>query len=78
MWTIFKLLNLLQYCFCFVFWFFDCEACGSIVPPPGFESAPPTLEGKVLTTGQQGKSITHILIHYSRSEMAPSCFWLLL
>ena len=23
-----SLLNLLQYCFCFMFWFFGCEACG--------------------------------------------------
>ena len=25
-----SLLNLLQYCFCFVFWFFGHEACGTL------------------------------------------------
>ena len=27
-----SLLNLLQYCFCFMFWFFDCEACEILAP----------------------------------------------
>ena len=28
-----SLLNLLQYCFCSVFWFFGCEACGNLSSP---------------------------------------------
>ena len=33
MWTIFKsLLNLLQYCFCIMFWFFGRKACGILAP----------------------------------------------
>ena len=41
----------LQYCggFC-------CEACGFLALWLGIELAPPTLEGKVLTTGLPGKS----------------------
>ena len=58
MWTVFlkSLLNLLQYCFCFMFWVFGCEACGILAPQPGNEPTPPALEGEVLTTGSPGKS----------------------
>ena len=31
--------------------------CGILVPRPGLEPSPPALEGEVLTTGQQGKSL---------------------
>ena len=51
-----SLLNLLQYCFCFKFWFFGYEACGILAPPSGIEPAPPAQEGEVLTTGLPGKS----------------------
>ena len=55
---IFKsLLNLLQHCFCFMFWFFGPEACGILVPWPGIKHSLPALEGKVLTTGPPGKSL---------------------
>ena len=50
MWTIFKfLLNLLQYCFCYVFWFFGCMACGILASWPGIKPAPPASKGEVLT-----------------------------
>ena len=52
-----SLLNLLQYCFCFMFWFFGCEACGILAPQPGIKLTPPALEGEVLTTGPPGKSL---------------------
>ena len=52
-----SLLNLLQYCFCFMFWFFGPEAYGILAPQPGIEPAPPALEGEVLTTGPPGKSL---------------------
>ena len=56
-WTTVKsLLNLLQYCFCFTFWFFGPEACGILAPRPGIEPASSALEGEVLTTGPPGKS----------------------
>ena len=58
MWTILKsLLNLLQYCFSFMFWFFGPGACGILAPRPGIELASPALEGEVLTTGQPGKPV---------------------
>ena len=62
-WTIFlkSLLNFLQYYFCFMFWFFGHEACGTFAPRPGIEPAPPALEGEVLTTGLPAKS-QHSLI----------------
>ena len=50
------LLSLLQYCSCFMFWFFGRQACGISAPRPGMEPAPPALEGEVLTTGPPGKS----------------------
>ena len=57
MWTIFKVfMNLLQYCFCFMFWFFGLEACGILAPTPGMEPTPPALEGEVFTTGPPGKT----------------------
>ena len=52
-----SLLNLLRYCFCFMFWFFGCEACGILAPWQGIEPAPPALEGEVLTTEPAGKSL---------------------
>ena len=67
LWTVFKsLLNLLQpkHCFCFMFCFFDHEACGILAHWPGIEPAPPALKGKVLTTGlkQPGKSYSKGLL----------------
>ena len=57
MWTILKpLLNLLQYCFCFMFWSFGHEACRIMATPRGMEPVLPALEGEVLTTGPPGKS----------------------
>ena len=47
------LLNLLQYCFGFMF--FDCKAGGILAPRPGIKPTSPALEGKVLTTGPPGK-----------------------
>ena len=48
---------MLQYYFCFMFWFVDYEACGVLAPRPGIESSPPALEDHVLTTGLLGKFI---------------------
>ena len=45
-----SLLNLLQYCFCFMFCFFGHEPCGILVPQPGIKPTPLGLEGKVLST----------------------------
>ena len=40
-----SLLNLLQYCFCFMFWFFGHKAQGTLPPQPGIKSAFLALEG---------------------------------
>ena len=56
-------LNLLQYCFCFMFWFFGLEAGGILAPQPGIEPTPPTLEGKVLNIGTPGKSLQMAFNH---------------
>ena len=50
-------LNLLQYYFCFMFWFFGHEAYGILTPQPGMEPTPPALEGEALTTGPPGRSL---------------------
>ena len=42
------------------FWCFGRETCGILAPRPGIETAPPALEGKVLTTGPPGKSLSNI------------------
>ena len=50
--------NLFQGCGCLqsTFISFGHKACGILVPQPGMEPTPPTLESKVLTTGLPGKS----------------------
>ena len=61
-----SLLNLLQYCFCLMFWPFGHEACGILASQLGIEPAPlpsipptpgPTPEDEVLTTRLPGKSL---------------------
>ena len=42
-----SLFNLLQYCFCFMFWVFGFEACGILVPWPGIGPTPPALKGSL-------------------------------
>ena len=42
-------LNLLEYFFSVAF--FGHDACGILISPSGIQPAPPSLEGKVLTTG---------------------------
>ena len=51
-----SLLNLLQCCFCFMFWFLGQKACGILAAWPWMEPTTPALEGKVLSTGPRGKS----------------------
>ena len=51
-----SLLNLLQYCFCFMFCFFGPKACGILAAHPGIELSPRAWEGEVLTTRWPGKS----------------------
>ena len=81
-----SLLNLLQHCFCFMFWFFGRKACGILALWPGIRSAPCPLEGKVSTTGPAGKSpwcferwvICSHSIHlyvYSLFHLPTQCEW---
>ena len=42
-----SLLNLFQYCFCFMLWVLGCEAYGILAPQPGIKPIPPTLEGSL-------------------------------
>ena len=53
---------MIQYYFCFMFWFFDLEACGIFISPTGDRTH--TLHGKVkaLTTGQPGKSLKNYFL----------------
>ena len=81
-----SLLNLLQYCFCFKFWFFGHEACRILAPRPRIEPTSPALEGKILTSGSPGKSgsplrlilellfwkCSQILIHAETAVFFPS------
>ena len=52
----FKVFNLLQYCFCFMFWFFDHEACGILAPPARNRTLTSCIGRWTLTTGPPGKS----------------------
>ena len=51
------LLNLLQYCFCFLVCccFFNPNACGMLSPRPATKLAAPALESELLTTGPPGE-----------------------
>ena len=51
------LLNLLQYYFSFIAWFFGSEACGILAPQPGIKTTPPAFKGKVSITGPPGKPV---------------------
>ena len=53
MWTILKAFieNLLQYCFCLMFWFFGHEVCPILAPQPGIDPALPALDSEILMTG---------------------------
>ena len=44
-----------------MFLVFGHQACGILAPQLGIKPAPPALEGKVLTTGPAGKSLTSLL-----------------
>ena len=44
---------MLQYCFCFMFWFFSCKACGILAPQPGIKPVPPPLDCKVHWTARE-------------------------
>ena len=67
------LLNLLQLCFCFMFWFlvFGCEACEILAPQTGIKPPTPALEGEVLTTGPPRKS--HTISAIWNSHLSPLC-----
>ena len=65
MWTVFKsLLNLLPYCFCFMFCLSDHKSCGILAPQSRLELTSPALEGQVLTTGLPGTSHLFILFFF--------------
>jgi len=70
-----SLLNLLQYCFCFMFCFFWPQCMWDLGSQPGIEPTSPVVEGEVLTTGPPGKSLslgfgTSVL---SSVLMSPGC-----
>ena len=74
MWTILKsLLNLLQYCFCLMFWFFEWEAYGIVASPPGIDPIPHASEGEVLTTWLSEKSQTLCFALKAAEAQADAC-----
>ena len=56
-----SLLNLLQHCFCFMFFCFGREAGEILAPQPGITPTSSALEGKVFTTGPPRKSLWRCL-----------------
>ena len=76
-------MNVLQYCFYFMFWFFGHEACRILAAQPGMEPTPPALWDGVLTTGHQGSPFTTtFLAHHCYLEKRAwdqnnllSCIW---
>ena len=60
-------IELLKYCFCFMFSYFGQETCGILNSWPGIKLVPPALVGEALITGLPGKSqnIRYFKIHSS-------------
>ena len=68
-----SLLNLLQYCFCLMFWFFGREACGMLAPQPELNPSF-ALEGEGLTSGLPGKPPPKgFLCLIFTNQMSPMC-----
>ena len=59
-----SLLNLLKYCFCFMFFGFSAMRPGGsyLASQAGIKSTPLALEGEIPTTGLSGKSQARILL----------------
>ena len=62
------LLNLLQYCFCFTFCFFNHKAYEILTPQPGIEFAPPAWGGNALTTGLPEKSLFGSFVFFPSAD----------
>ena len=75
-----SLLNLLQYCFCFMFCFFWPQARGILALWPGIEPTSPALEGEILTTGLQGSPCLTFseLLSNQKLFLLPTCLLCLL
>ena len=48
---------MLQYCLCFILWFFGLEVHGVLAPGPGIQPARPALKGQALIIGPAQKSL---------------------
>ena len=74
-----SLLNLLQYCFCFMFWIFGQEACGILVPQPGIKPAHPCSERQSLnhwTIREVPLLLTHCnLLQTLKNLIDPGLLW---
>ena len=56
----------------FMFLFFGPKACGILAPPPGIKPTSPALEGKVITSGPSGKSLSFLKLNILWSQIGPS------
>lgn len=54
---------MLQYCLCFLFWFFHHKVCETVAPKPEIEPGPPALGGEVLLTGPPEKPHESVLLN---------------
>ena len=74
MWPIFKICWICYNIACFMFgvffffFFFGHTSCGILAPQPGIEPIPPTLKGKVLTSGPPGRSPNTFILENKCSE----------
>ena len=70
-------MNLLQYCFYFMFWFLGHEGPGFLAPRSGIKPAAPALGGKVLTTGLLEKCPQLFLNAKSALEWTLKIIWII-
>ena len=69
-------LSSLFVCFLFLFWP-HLEACGILVPRPGIEPMPPTVEAQSHNSGRQGsRDLSAVLTALATSPRQPSLSWM--
>ena len=64
-------MNLLQYCFYFMFWCFGFKAWRTLAPQAGIKPVGPSLEGGFLTTGPPGESQKPPILHLAVCSSQP-------
>ena len=68
-------MNLLKYCFCFIFWFLGYESGRTLSLRPGIKPAPLASESEVLTTGPPGNFLflAYLRLYLQKAKVDTPC-----